>query len=138
MRSNELRIGNIIGDTLLNTVVVTIDVLKTIDDHTSPIGEDGVYKPMPLTEEWLLKFGFKKRRELSPLKTPIYYISDIDIDYCFYYADFRDDYGFYVVFTDSPDPKDQNTMYPVSFGLKYIHQLQNIYFALTEEELKIK
>jgi hypothetical protein len=85
------------------------------------------YKPIPLTEEWILKFGFDK---------------DSDNDYCFK--------GFHL------EDRNIDTFLPVekilklkdNFGcwyvgaylreLKYVHQLQNLYFALTNEELIIK
>jgi hypothetical protein len=126
MKANELRIGNIIGDTLLNTVVVTIDVLKTIDDHTSPIGEDGVYKPMPLTEEWLLKFGFKKQKG---------YVNELS------YSDF----GVFRIYWPTEAylvslhfKPNETEWYPfLREGIKYVHQLQNIIYALTGKELTL-
>lgn len=119
MRSNELRIGNIIGDTLLNTVVVTIDVLKTIDDHTSPIGEDGVYKPMPLTEEWLLKFGFKNSKSQDK-----FFVIDNNMGVSTANNEFIFIMGNFVCQL-------------VLIKLQFVHHLQNLYFALTGKELTL-
>ena len=92
-------------------------------------------EPIPLTEEWFLKFGFEIKNHSSIDETPIYSKGEIDIDYCFSYADFREDYSFYVEYTDSPFDSDTDKLYPVSFGIKYVHQLQNLWFTLTGEEL---
>lgn len=86
-------------------------------------------KPIPITSEILEKCGFKLINEH-------YIISHYDVDYCFKYADFRDDYGFYIEYTDSPFPGDQSHKYFISAGTRYLHQLQNLIFALTGEELK--
>ncbi len=71
------------------------------------------YKPIPLTEEWLEKLGIRKA------------FNDYDqIDFCGYYCDKLPQGGFIFKATETP--------------IKYVHQLQNLYFALTEEELEIK
>ena len=130
MKANELRIGNWVLDAISNKIeradYLTIKIL---------VDEDDVYEHIPLTEEWLLKFGFQIKDQLSIHKTKVYYISGIDVDYCLYFADFRQDFGFYIEYTDSPFDKDLGVLYPIAFGIKYVHQLQNLYFALTGEEL---
>lgn len=75
----------------------------------------GRYKdlnPVHLTEEWLLKFGFEKVRE---------------------YFDYNNN-GFEI-------QKDKNGFYiHINCGniyIEYLHQLQNLYFALTGEELTL-
>lgn len=68
-------------------------------------------EPIPLTEEWLLKFGFE------PLGS-----SRFDFKIFTYYLY---DGSFY----------NQSSRLST---IKYVHQLQNLYFALTGEELKIK
>jgi hypothetical protein len=35
-------------------------------------------------------------------------------------------------------PEDDEKLYPITFGIKYVHQLQGLYFYLTGEELTIK
>lgn len=84
--------------------------------------QDNWIKPIELTEEWLLKFGFR------------YYLKHI---YLFPNNDSLRMWGNswtaqqYLIgldeFTDIPSP-----------SIKYVHQLQNLYFALTSEELVIK
>jgi hypothetical protein len=66
-------------------------------------------KPIILTEEWLLKLGF-----------------DINIPYGWFYRGFKLNKNFsYELIGDA-------------IKIKYVHQLQNLYFALTGEELTIK
>jgi hypothetical protein len=144
LKASDVRIGNYVFATYEGTLIIQHIALdyfhacKQIGMPTGLYSQPSLY-PIPLTEEWFKRLGFHKRRGrklgISNIGTPIYAISDIDVDYCFYYADFRDDYGFNVCFTDSPDPKDKNQLYPVSFGIKYVHQLQNLYYSLTGEEL---
>jgi len=76
------------------------------------------YKPIPLTEEWLLKFGFERMPTNS------------EYDYKL------DDFHLNV------DPDLENGYWVDGLGLmksiQYVHQLQNLYKALSNEELTIK
>jgi hypothetical protein len=63
---------------------------------------------IPLTEEWLVNFGFEQSTESIFKKNGILIISDVIFE----------------VFLGS-----------VIVKLQYVHQLQNLYFALTGEEL---
>lgn len=68
MKANELRIGNLILDTISNKVVrVRPNMLRVIQDE----GEDEVYLPISLTEEWLVKFGFEKELMASWLSPKV-------------------------------------------------------------------
>ncbi len=151
MKAQELKIGNLIykkihkKDTPLEVVEVlsidgSFDVLdvKNIGGYITEQCPLKDFEPIPLTEEWLLKFGFKVKDRKSNLDTDIFYIPTFEIDYCLFYADFRLDYGLYVEYTDSPFPEDDEKLYPITFGIKYVHQLQNLLYSLTGEELTIK
>jgi hypothetical protein len=135
MKANELRIGNYVEiDQYPNDrVIIQIENGTDIDQciKLSP-------EPILLTEEWFLKFGFVIKPTRSFHKTPIYFRGDMDSDYCFSYADFRDDYGFYIEYTDSPFKSDDYKLYPISFGIKYVHQLQNLYFSVVGAELELE
>jgi hypothetical protein len=124
MKASELRIGNsIMQDDDL--VFVTWWRLELMENNKIE------YKPIPLTEEWLLKLGFSMDDEYLSM-----WINDYK--YCFKYRDWAKNWAFYIEYTDSPHPKDENQKYPVSFDIRYVNQLQNLYFALTGEELEIK
>jgi hypothetical protein len=139
MKANELRIGNYVRFSEDGTIF-TVDSIEEKglvvqnEEETAWI-ELEEFEPIPLTEEWFLKFGFEIKNHFSIHKTPIYFKGEMDIDYCFSYADFREDYSFYVEYTDSPFDSDTDKLYPVSLGIKYVHQLQNLWFTLTGEEL---
>lgn len=88
------------------------------------------FSPIPLTEEWLLKFGF-----VHDCATP-----DINfwIDMITHYLelrDFRDEW--YPTYCQLPEMPNERTQRCGMNAIKYAHQLQNLYFALTGTELTI-
>ena len=117
MKSNELRIGNYIQVPFGNEEpwVRSVDSIN----YDSIMTENGrfcfedEYDFVPLTEEWLLKFGFERTK-----------------------------HGFSIVLIEI---RGRGT---VMFGndasrrnigwVRYLHELQNLYFALTGKELTIK
>jgi hypothetical protein len=142
MQSKDLRIGNLVNYIEDNEIFIVSGILsKTIDAENSMEScrlDIEAFEPIILNKEWLLKFGALVKKDLSMHKSEIYYFPKLDISYCLFYADFRNDYGMYVEYTDSPIESDENKLYPVSFGIKYVHELQNLHFALTGEELELK
>jgi hypothetical protein len=72
------------------------------------------YEPIPLTEEWLIKLGFEKNITTDLYPTFSYDIVNVN----------------------------DGIVYVLNYGfvnhIKYVHQLQNLYFTLTREELKLK
>jgi hypothetical protein len=110
MKENELRIGNWV----LSPTEGEIQI-----ENGWQIDEGEEVKPIPLTEEWLFKFGFKFDGHCSWWKNKLIELT-IDTG--------EDEYS---VFNDNGD-------YITLKGIKYVHQLQNLYFALTGEELTIK
>ncbi len=147
----ELRIGNFIykkihkKDNPLEVVEVlsidgSFDILdvKNIGGYITEKCPFKDFERILLTEKWLFKLGFKVKDKKSHHDTDIFYIPTFEIDYCLVYADFRLDYGLYVEYTDSPFPEDDEKLYPITFGIKYVHQLQNLLYSLTGEELTIK
>jgi len=77
------------------------------------------YKPIPLTEEWLLKFGFEKRDGEVP--------ENIDFVFKGFWIEQQTDVDDFICLNTEP-----------FVSVKYVHQLQNLYFALTGEELTLK
>lgn len=112
MKATELRIGNWVKVHESDKTNSIVEVYKIEEDA---INGWIFYTPISLTEEWLLKFGFGYKM--------IYRLNDIEIGY-----------------VDDDFVKNQFTMrYGTKFiKIKYIHTLQNLYFALTGKELKIK
>lgn len=119
MKANELRIGNIIkneNDSITHIVELT-DYDRVAMGENRVVSDLSNCEPVPLTEEWLLKFGF---------------IFSHSRGFEEYYD--KNDVGLTIIGSGTPDIK---ILYR-STQLKFIHQLQNIYFALTAEELTIK
>jgi hypothetical protein len=126
MEARELRIGNHIEykEQLLQvkSISESLGVILSdyIDSEWGKIQELASYKsikPIPLTEEWLLKFGFEK----SHLN---YWI--IANKGFFFGVSLK--MGVMYLF-------DEGMITPCN--IKHVHQLQNLYFALTNKELQI-
>lgn len=108
IKANELRLGNWVLDVYDNKVKVTI-----IDDTVDWA------KPIPLTPEILEKSGFVKQMEWT-------YCIEIQVGQKLVY--YLGEKGWSI----------GNKNYSDFENLKYLHQLQNLYHALTGEELEIK
>jgi len=129
MKASELRIGNLIYvDSKLRYVFGTI--YKTIQHNchsknsTYSENYENECEPIPLTEEWLLKFGFYNSNNEYSLSNVFFYI-------CFkFYKN-----GNKKLWINSNDVKYLKN--EIMF-INSVHQLQNLYFALTGEELIIK
>jgi len=121
MKANELRIGNKVQSCLTGEIV-EIDwlALKHLEDgNVQAAGYDNscVYKPIPITEEWLKRLGFQysESKEWLILK---YRVVTFDTD---------ESVGFSIVYASVEGYK---------FGFaQTVHQLQNLYWCLTGEEL---
>ena len=119
MEANELRIGNWVRwdyEESSEGNVYPVEYGYELDDIKN---NPNIVKPIPLSEEWLLKFGFNK-------------VSDI--------WEFWKNSGW-----DLRQHKLENKWWLFYNGqdldcvrIDYVHQLQNLYFALTGEELTIK
>lgn len=110
MDPRELRIGNFV----LNSAGVQIEIQRhdfTIYDGLENI-ED--YSPIPLTPEWIEKFGFERLFQKWVLDGYIYFCEGLVWLEC-----------------DCNGAKFTN-------DIIYVHQLQNLYFALTGTELQLK
>ena len=136
MKAAELRIGNLVD--LGNRIAKVIDIghlsCTVIDlEETQDTLEDyNRVQGLILTDKWFEKFeGFYKDGEY-------WSISINDYKYCFKYRDWAKNWAFYQEYTDSPFPEDDGKKHPVSFDIEYVHQLQNLYFALQHEELILR
>ncbi|WP_159522931.1 hypothetical protein [Sunxiuqinia indica] len=87
-------------------------------------------EPVKLTEEWLIKFGFKKKPCGYGSSKYVYGIFEVH------------NYGgnrfknIELITIDKSNDEDEivNTLLPVD--ILYVHQLQNLYLAITGEKLK--
>ena len=122
MKANELRLMNYVYQE--DEIVVVYDISKNDNDWYRVNGlrceENYVsaIKPIPLTEEWLLKFGFKRYENGDANLGRCY--SSPNVSLLMWYGQDRADVSFWQ-----------------GDGFKYVNQLQNIYFALTNKELTL-
>lgn len=126
----ELRIGNFIQNNSIE-----LEVCQIFGDSFQGmfVGGKGCFtydssEGILLTEEWLLKFGFHEKYKSSGNR---WYLRATQLN----------------IGCEIYDPEDEETgmlthnfYYRNSDGaidIKYVHQLQNLYYALTEQELII-
>jgi hypothetical protein len=127
MKTNELRIGNWVNFIPDNGNFIISDI-KTFNENTINGLELEDCQPIPLTKEWLYKFGFKNID-----KGDNDYITYTDSNHDYYLQlDVRKKDGKYSILDNSFDDLRDFSMIDIS----YVHQLQNLYFALTGEELQ--
>ncbi len=125
MKANELRIGNL---------VKWYDVSKVLELHSEKNKFDNVYieceesfewteynklEPIPLTEEWLLKFGFLIIEINGKFEATL-----PNFRYNIYWNKYTD--GF--LFCDGET---------VLINFNYVHELQNLVFVLGQRELTV-
>ena len=122
MDARELRIGNFVNQTKEWGESIEPKVIQWDDSTWYRIGdclaffED--YEPIRLTEEWILKFGFDGRKDFKWKSIVGIQLSDGK-----YYLSLKD---------------LSNVLFHSVVQIKFVHQLQNLYFALTGDELTIK
>ncbi len=139
MKITELRVGDFIGMNLkefpqnLFTVLEVGETMKVVNFITTPDNTNlkrreseyfdiADFEPIPLTEEWLVKLGFEETYKSQHTQrfdlisnTKFGYNKNLKTD-IYYIRWIGEDF----------------------IHIKYVHQLQNLYFALTGEELIIK
>lgn len=130
MKAKNYRIGNYImfGGHRFKIKPYDIKVLYESELTNETLSES--YKDILLTTEWLVKLGFIKGNKCYK---NAYSIEVLKTD--FYLRPSCQD-GFYWGFNVSDDKLDCE-LYDAK-PLKYVHELQNLYFVLTGEELEVK
>jgi len=146
VRINELRVGNLLKDPILK-IEVTAKLLLAFEENEGYIN---LYRPIPLSEERLLKFGFEVkpiskwngndadyRPENVSTEQRDFVLDSFILRYEIFTFNNVSEITTYCGINSSWYPKVYFDSVPL-YRLKYIHQLQNLYFALTGEELTIK
>jgi hypothetical protein len=106
---NEIRQGNYVSITPFEDETDIIQLNEEEIERLYIFGNWDRIKPIPLTEEWLLKFGFDGW-----------------------------DLGKYTLIRTNGNFFITGHKGPIAQNIFFVHQLQNLYFALTNEELTIK
>lgn len=131
--TNELRINNLVYYNNQHNEIGLITEIKTslnpkidyvgINNRIDVYYQTKHINPIPLTEKWLLKFDFKLIIESSNISKWFIGYNPITHDYLFIITQFIDENRFFF----------KNGFHTI----KHIHELQNLYFALTGEELTL-
>lgn len=116
MDARELRIGNFINYNYLGSTIVSM--IESGEDITQASSNE--YSPIPLTEEWIAKLGISNNGRNI-------YSKHGEIDICV---------NAKVVYIGGCDLPLDNQYFELK--CEYVHQLQNLYFSLTGQELTIK
>jgi hypothetical protein len=123
MKANDLRLGNLIYWNIPEKIdtIHTVVGIRNDKPQTTPISlgeriED--YKPIPLTEEWLKKFGFED----------LYYGED-KFGWIKEGVNISKYFNFVLMLP--------NAEYYDSTKIKWVHDLQNLYYAITGVELSV-
>lgn len=119
IQTNELRIGNWVKTIYneLDYIAITEILDCVIHSNKTKCVSYSSLRPIPLTEEILLKCGFEKKGSTVYIN-----IGSIEI------GTVANGKRFYIQISS------QN----ITLEIKYLHQLQNLYFALTNQELNIE
>ena len=129
---NELRIGNLIspmgksftkveGFDIYNDMILSSDFAERTNDF---------FEPIPITEQWLVKFGFNC-------------VNRPKMAFKLYHNEEKADFSSMILKEVGNNPvwvyagNNRWTINPFTVELKYVHQLQNIYFALTGIDLPL-
>lgn len=128
MKANELRIGNYFMFGELRHKASYHDIANLYESALINKVPSGSYKPIPLTEDWLLKFGFELKDDINNgFAKPIN--EEYGTEHYYLYVNPK---YFTTCLIDNKKPHEIFIN-----SVKYVHQLQNLYFALTGEELKL-
>ena len=113
---NELRVGNLIQEGKVEQIDNSIDEIYYSGDGYYLSNYCCNLNAIPLTKEWLLKLGFFKYNNAYVLEKP----KENTMDFSF---------------SVWQDMTYNSSEFPVK--LDYVHQLQNLYFALIGSELQV-
>ena len=138
MKANELRINNLLlKDNNIEKVAV-INCDNTIRIFSKTEKENGLtygcyplsfFNPITLTEEWLLKFGYKDAIGIG-YKNNIITITFTNNQFI------EIDLNTKIVSLGGCDSCTEWQVFEIK-NIEFVHQWQNIYFALTNNELEI-
>ena len=117
MKANELRLNNYVNNC---GEIITVDGIDDIDVFNKNIGEIPLhsFQPIPITEQWLVDFGFEK--------------TEWDNNNSFRKMIGNNDYA--IVFYSNCICEIGDIIVK---EIDFVHQLQNLFFALTGTELEL-
>ena len=131
MRQSELRIGNYVWDRTDKVIQIrSINAQIDMSGAWATIECNGINyyvsycKPIPLTEEWLHKFGFEieEKWDSKAGKNFLQHDKEVVVSLSRYYGN-----HIYLL----------NAIHNPRYMIEYVHELQNVYHILTGRNLDI-
>lgn len=119
--AKELRIGNFVYCKIYDKQIKMESFFGLCNIESRP----DLFEPIALTEEWLIKLGFTwSIAHQGFFKKDFYYVID-------FYETYPKVEGC-IAFLNKNHRNGEKLL-----SVKYVHQLQNLYFALTQSELTV-
>jgi hypothetical protein len=135
MKANELRIGNWVyqgnqyGDMPIDAYQIhQYDLMERGGSVAEYYKE---WKPIPLTAKLLEEFG-GLRYAPRPFAEDHFTMRILGVDTIYFRPSYQDGFYWGIATRDIENPDELHAVIPI----KYLHQLQNLYFTLTGKELK--
>lgn len=132
MNANELRLGNLVRYTPPSNPYKAQDLkiksfgsetaILSFGEETGIIAKVSQLEGIPLTEEWLLKLGYRFYKNKESGTLCLDYVGKLDID-------------FYEGKIQIKSRYEEYDLYRHLFGITCVHHIQNLYFALSGEDL---
>jgi hypothetical protein len=129
MNAKELRIGNLVYH---NDEIIEIKSLRPQDDDVNDeISFDSIYG-IKLTEEWLIKCGFEECQDYyAGGKSMFFYDIDKSLENSEFYIFSNENNEFNL------SSMEDQIVISKKLNIKYVHEIQNLIFALTRKDLVV-
>lgn len=121
MKTQEIRIGNWVNQNRKKLIVDESYLIDILKNHNK--GKVIGYNPIRLTDKWFDKFGF------------LYFSLNNGWHFHIKYDEKAFACGAFEVFRPHTS-NTHNCRGPANTKIRYVHELQNIFFDLTKKELK--
>lgn len=131
MKPTDLRIGNLLYDRKFPNAVTNIypeeiTLIEMYPDHHG-------YKPIPLTEEWVDRFGFTKIAEVT---WESFFAHKMVLRVMFFTdTDGIPKGGYWVIIEYAHDDGMRGDGVNLHRDFEYVHQLQNLWHSIAGEEI---
>jgi len=129
IRAEELRIGNWVyqGEMYGDTQCTAYEIYGFTGASNAQYYQE--WKPISITEKWLERFGFEEELDPEGVAHGIKVLESAHVDQILVVEIYENKCLFQI---------GETSYWTASFPIKYVHQLQNLYYALTGKELEIK
>ena len=145
MKTTELKIGNyVLRKNIPNEYlkILSIDSIKnTTYLELGGLGimeKNSKLEPIELTEELLVKIGFKKEKRLKSILFHLDCEIDVDNIISVNYSIYPNDIPLLQIRTFQTEDEKYEWVEFVKRGVKHLHELQNGFYCLTNQEMEIK